>query len=120
LGSCLRIADRFNHSPDSSQMLLPDVRSARTSGERVRPMSRRLFMITVLLLAFPSEILFAEELVARNPRVLFITEKNCQRCTEELLRLNKPRGEFETMRSIGWKIGETAENHIQIVDRESI
>lgn len=83
-------------------------------------MSRRLFMITVLLLAFPTQILFAEELAARNPRVLFITEKNCQRCTEELLRLNKPRGEFETMRSIGWKIGETAENHIQIVDRESI
>ena len=55
-----------------------------------------------------------------RPRVLFITAKGCQRCKEELERLRKPGGEFESMKSIGWKIGEDDNNHIQIVDRDEI
>ncbi|HMC12604.1 MAG TPA: hypothetical protein VKH44_14995, partial [Pirellulaceae bacterium] len=35
-------------------------------------------------------------------------------------RLRKPGGEFEAMQSRGWKIGDSAENHLQIVDREAI
>lgn len=56
----------------------------------------------------------------RNPRVLFITAKDCEPCDKEVARLRQPGGVFEGMRSIGWKIGETPDNHIQIVDRDSI
>ncbi len=57
---------------------------------------------------------------ARRARVLFITQKDCERCERELNRLRKPGGDFEAMQSRGWKIGETADNHIQIVDRDAI
>lgn len=56
----------------------------------------------------------------RNPRVLFITAKNSDACEKELRRLNQSGGVFEGMRASGWKIGETPDNHIQIVDRETI
>lgn len=58
--------------------------------------------------------------VARNPRVLFIRTKDCERCDAELARLRKPGGVFDYMKKIGWKIGETPDNHIQIVDRDAI
>ena len=57
---------------------------------------------------------------ARNPRVLFITVKNCELCQKELDRLQKKGGEFEIMQARGWKIGTAADNHIQIVDAEQI
>lgn len=56
----------------------------------------------------------------RGARVLFITAKGCERCEQELNRLRKPGGEFEIMQLRGWKIGETENNHVQIVDRDAI
>jgi hypothetical protein len=56
----------------------------------------------------------------RNPRVLFITVKDSPRSAEELMRLRRAGGEFDKLRSRGWMIGEGPENHLQIVDRESI
>ena len=56
----------------------------------------------------------------RPVRVLFITAKGCERCEAELNRLGKTGGEFDSMRAIGWKIGETPDNHIQIVDRAAV
>ena len=58
--------------------------------------------------------------VNRGARVLFITAKGCERCEQELNRLRKPGGEFEVMQRRGWKIGETEDNHVQIVDRDLI
>lgn len=54
------------------------------------------------------------------PRVLFVTTKSDPRCDTELARLQKPGGDFESMRSVGWTIGETADKNIQIVDRDLI
>jgi hypothetical protein len=56
----------------------------------------------------------------RNPRVLFIVDKNCDRCEKELARLRKPGGDFEAMQARGWKIGASPDKHVQIVDREAI
>ena len=56
----------------------------------------------------------------RPNRVVFITEKDCDACDRELTRLRRPGGEFEAMKSRGWKIGEGPENHLQIVDRELV
>ncbi len=57
---------------------------------------------------------------ARSTRVLFITAAGCERCQKELDRLQKPGGEFETMRTRGWKIGPEPSSHIQIVDAAQI
>lgn len=62
----------------------------------------------------------ARRLEPRKRRVLFITAKDCDKCDAELQRLRQPGGEFEKMRSAGWKIGETPDNHIQIVDRSDV
>lgn len=56
----------------------------------------------------------------RSPRVLFITAKDCEACDDELERLQKTGGDFDLMQKRGWKIGEGHENHIQIVDKDSI
>ncbi len=56
----------------------------------------------------------------KNPRVVFIISKDCPRCDEELARLRRPGGDFENMQARGWKIGPGSENHLQIVDRESV
>ena len=56
----------------------------------------------------------------RNPRVLFITSKDCARCETELSRLRRAGGDFEKMQGQGWKIGAGADSHLQIVDREAI
>ncbi|HKD35612.1 MAG TPA: hypothetical protein VKB78_02395 [Pirellulales bacterium] len=53
-------------------------------------------------------------------RVVFIVAKNCKRCDEELTRLKRPGGDFETMRAGGWLIGDGKGNHIQIVDRDLV
>ena len=57
---------------------------------------------------------------ARSTRVVFIVAKDCNRCEKELARLRKPGGDFEKMQSVGWKIGEGPNNHIQIVDRDEV
>lgn len=56
----------------------------------------------------------------RKLRVLFITAKGCDKCERELKRLRQPGGDFESMQARGWKIGETPDNHIQIVDRADV
>jgi hypothetical protein len=56
----------------------------------------------------------------RSPRVLFITAKDCEACDDELERLQKSGGDFDLMQKRGWKIGAGHENHIQIVDKDSI
>ena len=56
----------------------------------------------------------------RNTRVVFITAEECDECDRVLTRLRRPGGDFETMKSAGWKIGEGPENHIQIVDRATV
>ena len=58
--------------------------------------------------------------VPRNLRVLFITAKGCEKCEAELKRLRQTGGEFESMQARGWKIGATADSHIQIVDRADV
>lgn len=56
----------------------------------------------------------------RSTRVLFIIKKDCDRCTDELSRLNAAGGQFEIMKALGWKIGTEPSNHIQIIDGEEI
>lgn len=62
----------------------------------------------------------AKHFPGRNPRVMFITMKGCERCARELARLRRPGGDFEAMRSRGWTIGESDDSHLQIVDRRAI
>jgi len=57
---------------------------------------------------------------ARSLRVVFITANGCDECDRVLTRLRRPGGDFETMKSVGWKIGDGPENHIQIVDRAAV
>ncbi len=57
---------------------------------------------------------------SKPPRVLLIVGKDCPRCERELARLRRPGGDFEKLRSRGWKIGSGPENHLQIVDREAL
>src|SRR5262249_42816970 len=76
--------------------------------------------------ASPSDITDADDTGApraatpRNPRVLFIVDGDCPRCRDELARLRKPGGVFEAMQARGWKIGETPDNHVQIVERDVV
>lgn len=56
----------------------------------------------------------------RNPRVLIITAKGDPQCGQQMSRLQKPGGDFETMKSIGWKIGPESSNHIQIIDQAEV
>jgi hypothetical protein len=57
---------------------------------------------------------------ARNPRVLFVTKKGCERCARELARLRRPGGDFAGLQAAGWKIGDGPENHLQLIDREAL
>ena len=59
-------------------------------------------------------------IVPRSRRVLFIADKGCNKCDAELKRLRQTGGEFESMQARGWKIGESPDNHIQIVDRADV
>jgi hypothetical protein len=62
----------------------------------------------------------AEKLDEQPARVLFIIAKDSTRSNEELARLQKPHGEFDTMRAYGWRIGITEKDHLQIVDYEDV
>src|SRR5579872_4294607 len=62
----------------------------------------------------------AAQTTERNPRVLFITKTGCPVCEQELARLRRRGGDFEAMQARGWKIGESSDSHVQIVDREAI
>jgi|GEM_PF-1543240 len=55
-----------------------------------------------------------------NPRVLFITKNGDARSAEALARLSRPGGDFDTLRSAGWKIGEGPENHLQLLERSAV
>lgn len=91
---------------------------------------RPVLFLSAILLSFPAidaRIVFSQETspertVAkpRRARVLFIVRDDCDRCDEELLRLRKPKGVFETMASVGWKIGATTDSHIQIVEASDL
>lgn len=50
-------------------------------------------------------------------RILVVITPDCERCQEELAKMNAPGGPMETLRKRGWKIGPDPGNHIQIVDR---
>lgn len=54
----------------------------------------------------------------RNPRVVIITDDSSA-CRKELDRLRKAGGEFSAMQARGWKIGDTADNHVQLIDRSA-
>ncbi len=91
--------------------------------------SRISLLLVLYLLAAASRSLPAADRDDSRPaetpapfplRVLFIVEKDCDRCEKELARLQKPGGDFQAMRSRGWKIGESPDNHLQIVDRETV
>ncbi len=56
----------------------------------------------------------------QSTRVLFIVTKDCARCDQELHRLRRPGGDFQSMLSRGWKIGPGPENHLQIVEGDTI
>ncbi len=64
-----------------------------------------------------AKIADANGIVPRDLRVIVITSKESEMCRREMGRLFKPGGAFEAMRSQGWKIGVTADNHIQLVDK---
>lgn len=59
----------------------------------------------------------ARTVVPRDPRVVIITSKASERCLREVERLSKPGGDFEVMRAQGWKIGTTADSHVQLIDQ---
>lgn len=84
----------------------------------------RLLILSAWLLGFwsGSAAAVAEEakVAPRNPRVVFITAKGCDECERVLTRLGQSGGDFEKMKSVGWKIGDGPENHIQIVDRAAV
>lgn len=50
-----------------------------------------------------------------NPRVLFITAQDCEKCERELGRLRSKDGEFDKLVAQGWKIGTDETCHLQIV-----
>jgi hypothetical protein len=56
---------------------------------------------------------------AGNPakRILVVISPDCDRCDDELNKMNAPGGPIEILRKRGWKIGPEPTNHIQIVDR---
>jgi len=56
----------------------------------------------------------------RDPRVLFITSTESEKCATELARLNSAGGDFEKLRQSGWTIGAGPENHLQIVDAQRL
>jgi len=62
----------------------------------------------------------SEHAQPKTTRVLFIVAENCERCDRELHRLRLPKGDFESMRARGWKIGEGPENHLQIVEQHTV
>ena len=58
--------------------------------------------------------------VPAKRRVMIIITDNCPRCDRELDRLKAPGGTFETLRRTGWKIGDSAEDHIQIAHADQL
>src|SRR5262245_26033494 len=88
---------------------------------------RALLALTVLPLGFSETARSAPQLAVDEAaaklvpsRVLFITADDCLKCDAELHRLRRPGGDFDKMRSRGWKIGDGPENHVQIVSRDKV
>jgi hypothetical protein len=87
---------------------------------RIRTLARAALLLAVVTGFTAAGENEGRRAAPRNPRVLFIVDKDCDRCDEELARLRRPGGEFEAMQARGWKIGESPDNHVQIVDREDV
>jgi hypothetical protein len=88
------------------------------------PVMRALPITTAWLLIFvaliPDTTFGNEPVKPRRARVLFLVRTDCPKCDDELQRLQKPGGIFETMTSVGWKIGTTPDVHVQIVNEETL
>lgn len=56
----------------------------------------------------------------RSPRVLLITKDDCENCDAELKKLRLENGTFDELKRQRWKIGETVDCHIQIVNAKDI
>ncbi|MBS0264529.1 MAG: hypothetical protein JSS02_21525 [Planctomycetes bacterium] len=95
-------------APDDSQRPA-DTNSPADSAQNERPDSEPATNKTETPPAAP-----------RKARVLFISMQGCSVCTRELTRLRRPGGDFDAMRTKGWKIGSTPDCHLQIVDRTEI
>jgi hypothetical protein len=56
----------------------------------------------------------------RPAHVLFITAKNSPDCDKVLGKLMRPNGDFDKLRSVGWKIGKKKTDDIQIIDKDDV
>jgi hypothetical protein len=84
-------------------------------------MLRRTFLLlAVLMLAHVCVAQPTGYVVPRNPRVLVITSDDCPECYARLAELQKPGGAFAALRATGWRIGPTADSHIQVVNTRDI
>ena len=82
----------------------------------------QLFCLVALVLSATATLARSADVepVATTSRVLFIVSQDSPRCDAELARLRRPGGDFDAMRARGWRIGDNADNHVQIVDREDV
>jgi hypothetical protein len=92
------------------------VRISATASDQSKPAARQLNAVQYGNQAVAGPPKLTPEVV----RVLFITTQNCPRCQIELDKLNRSGGDFEAMRTRGWKIGSGTDSHIQIIDRDAI
>ena len=77
-----------------------------------------LFVVSAALFGQPATVVAeAKAAAAPAPRLLFITATDSASCAAELARLSKAGGEFEKLRSRGWKIGPAADSHLQVIDQ---
>ena len=94
---------------------------AREVAEVTLPMLRRVFLLIVVV-SFPRVGLAQAtgNVVPRNPRVLVIVADDCSECDARLAELQQPAGAFAALRANAWKIGQAADNHIQVVHARDI
>ena len=105
----------------------------RLEGDR-RVDRRSLFSVAVVLTvwAMLSAVLIAGESISEssnspignatpapvtNKRVLIVITPTTDRSRTEMAKLEAPKGPLEILKQKGWKVGSTADDHIQIVDR---
>ena len=99
-------------TPDDKSLPPKDAGAAASAGEPAKTKKSRP------LITEDEGIIHGE--TANYPRVVFVTAKDSPECDKVLARLRSAGGDFENLRAAGWKIGETADNDIQIVDRDLI
>lgn len=64
----------------------------------------------------PSQISKPAKVVERNPRIILIKRDDDEACMAEITRLQFENGVFDMLKNQKWTIGETGDNHIQIVN----